>query len=79
MLRISENVGEEPGAELDARRASVTGGCLLVQAVLGSDLGRGGGSLELDAGEQGLRAARKSLDSGMEGTAPFFNTLPDSS
>lgn len=38
MLRISENVGEEPGSELDTRQRFSHGGCLLVQAALGSDL-----------------------------------------
>lgn len=59
-------MGIEPGAELNTWWGSVNGGCILVQLVLGSDLGRGGRSTELVAGELLLSAARKSLESGME-------------
>lgn len=78
VLTMAENMGKGPGAECATQWSSGSGGWILVQMVLGSDLGRGSRPTALVARELLLSATQK--NSGFrDGTALFFNTQPDTS
>lgn len=66
MLRLGHNVGRGPGVESDTQWGSGHGGYILVEMALRSDLGKGGRSMKVVAGELLLNAAPKTLDSGMK-------------